>query len=177
MPARFSSSPVLDDHAAQHRARSPARLRAGAADQFDVLRARWATLNTGGEIDPAAPVYADALARLTTDAQGYLDALVTDRGRTALWPDLPLSLSSGNFSISYTRLRTIALARATKGTTLSNDLTDRLVGALDCLYSRSYNETLPETDNWWFWEIGAPRPCRTPVSSRPTCWTRTGPRT
>lgn len=96
---------------------------------------------------------------------------------TALWPDLPLSPSSGNFSISYTRLRTIALARATKGTTLSNDPTDRLVGALDFLYSRSYNETLPETGNWWFWEIGAPRPCRTPVSSRTTCWTRTGPRT
>lgn len=131
--------------------------QAAAADEFDVLRTRWLTLNTGGAIDPADAAFAPALARLTADAQGFLDTLDISAGRTALWPDLPLSPSSGNFSISYTRLRTIALARATKGTTLTSDPADRLVAALDFLHAKAYNPTLPETGNWWFWEIGTPK--------------------
>ncbi|TWD82895.1 hyaluronate lyase [Kribbella amoyensis] len=128
-----------------------------AADEFDTLRTRWTAMNTGGAIDPAEPEYADALARLSADAQGFLDTLDTSATRTALWPDLPLGPTTGNFSISYTRLRTIALARATQGTTLSGDPAERLVQALDFLNAKAYNETLPETGNWWFWEIGAPK--------------------
>lgn len=131
--------------------------KAGAVDEFGVLRARWSGLATGGAIDPGDPVYADALAKLSRQAQGFLDTLSVDPNRTALWADLPLSPSSGNFSISYTRLKTIALARATDGTTLTSDPGAALASALDFLNQRAYNETLPETGNWWFWEIGAPR--------------------
>src|SRR5262245_21829970 len=131
--------------------------RAVAADEFDVLRTRWAALNTGGAIDPADPAYENALANLTEQAQQLLDSLITDANRTALWADLPLSSTTGNFSISYTRLKTIALARATPGTTLTKDPAAELGAALDFLNARGYNETLPETGNWWFWEIGAPR--------------------
>lgn len=130
--------------------------RAFAEDEFDVLRARWAELNTGGAIDPADPAYADALANLSTQAQQFADTMITAADRTALWPDLPLSPSSGNFSISYTRLKTIALARATAGSTLT-DAGSLLSGALDFLNATAYNETLKETGNWWFWEIGSPR--------------------
>jgi hyaluronate lyase len=130
---------------------------AAAADEFDVLRDRWAGLNTGGAFDPTEPAYADALTKLTTQAQEFVDNLIIDAERTALWADLPLSSTSGNFSISYTRLKTIALARATPGTTLTADPAEKLAGALDFLNQRAYNETLPETGNWWFWEIGAPR--------------------
>ncbi|TDD28260.1 hypothetical protein E1218_07640 [Kribbella turkmenica] len=135
----------------------PTNRPAAAADEFDVLRDRWAALNTGGAFDPTDPAYRDALTRLTAQAQQFVDNLIIDADRTALWPDLPLSSTSGNFSISYTRLKTIALARATPGTTLTTDPADRLAGALDFLNRRAYNETLPETGNWWFWEIGAPR--------------------
>ncbi len=128
--------------------------RAFAEDEYDVLRARWAELNTGGAIDATDPAYADALANLSTQAQQYADTMITTADRTALWPDLPLSSTSGNFSISYTRLKTIALARATTGTPQTGEL---LSGALDFLNANAYNETLKETGNWWFWEIGAPR--------------------
>lgn len=128
--------------------------RAFAEDEYDVLRARWAELNTGGAIDTTDPAYADALANLSTQAQQYADTMITSADRTALWPDLPLSSTSGNFSISYTRLKTIALARATTGTPQTGEL---LSGALDFLNANAYNETLKETGNWWFWEIGAPR--------------------
>ncbi|MDX2972542.1 polysaccharide lyase 8 family protein [Kribbella solani] len=129
--------------------------RAFAADEFDVLRARWVELNTGGAIDPADPAYADALTKLTTQARNYLNTLLTAPDRAALWADLPLSPSSGNFSISYTRLKTIALARATPGTGVQGG--ELLSSALDFLYSKAFNETLKETGNWWFWEIGSPR--------------------
>ncbi|ADB31112.1 Hyaluronate lyase [Kribbella flavida DSM 17836] len=130
---------------------------AAAADEFDALRDRWLAMSTGGAIDPSDSGYAGALAQLMSEAQSQLDSLITTPGRTALWPDLPLSPASGNFSISYTRLRTIALARATHGAGLAGDPADRLIGALDFLYERAYNERLPETGNWWFWEIGAPK--------------------
>ncbi|MFF0345455.1 polysaccharide lyase 8 family protein [Kribbella sp. NPDC004875] len=130
--------------------------RAFAEDEFDVLRARWAELNTGGAIDATDSAYAAALSALSEQAQGFADTLITAADRTALWPDLPLSAASGNFSISYTRLKTIALARATSGTTLT-DVGDELGSALDFLNAKSFNETLKETGNWWFWEIGAPR--------------------
>ncbi|MFI5693401.1 polysaccharide lyase 8 family protein [Kribbella sp. NPDC051586] len=128
--------------------------RAFAEDEYDVLRARWAELNTGGAIDTTDPAYADALGKLTAQAQQYAGTMITTPDRTALWPDLPLSPTSGNFSISYTRLKTIALARATTRTT---DWAAELSGALDFLNATAYNETLKETGNWWFWEIGAPR--------------------
>src|SRR4051812_3508403 len=84
--------------------------RAFADDEYDVLRARWTELNTGGAIDATDPAYADALGKLTAQAQQYTSTMITTADRTALWPDLPLSPTSGNFSISYTRLKTIALA-------------------------------------------------------------------
>jgi hyaluronate lyase len=127
--------------------------RAFAEDEYDVLRARWAELNTGGAIDASDPAYADALANLSTQAQQYVDTMITSADRTALWPDLPLSSTSGNFSISYTRLKTIALARAT----IQTEAGELLGPALDFLNVTAYNETLKETGNWWFWEIGAPR--------------------
>lgn len=139
--------------------------RAFAGDEFDVLRARWAELNTGGAIDAGDPAYTSALAKLGSQAQQFVDTLIVDNGRTALWADLPLSPSSGNFSISYTRLKTIALARATPGTglhaptagTSGDGVGELLSGALDFLNVHSFNETLKETGNWWFWEIGTPR--------------------
>ncbi|TCC38604.1 polysaccharide lyase 8 family protein [Kribbella speibonae] len=131
--------------------------RAFAEDEYDVLRARWAELNTGGAIDASDPAYAAALAGLGAQAQQFLDTMITSADRTMLWPDLPLSPSSGNFSISYTRLKAIALARATRGTQLETSAGELLSGGLDFLNATSYNETLKETGNWWFWEIGTPR--------------------
>ncbi|TDW23872.1 polysaccharide lyase 8 family protein [Kribbella kalugense] len=128
-----------------------------ADDEFDVLRARWAELTTGGAIDATDPAYTAALTKLSTQAQQFVDTMITASDRTALWADVPLSPLSGNFSISYTRLKTIALARATTGATLSADPGEQLSSALDFLNVNAFNETLAETGNWWFWEIGAPR--------------------
>ncbi|WP_327588879.1 polysaccharide lyase 8 family protein [Nonomuraea sp. NBC_00507] len=121
---------------------------------FDTLRATALDLLTGGDIDTSDAVYAGPLARLSERAGGWLAAMTP--GLT--WPDLPLDDSPGNVSGSYGRLRRIATAWATPGTAQHGDdaVAARVVAALDLLYERHYNERLPETGNWWFWEIGTP---------------------
>ncbi|MFE7617152.1 polysaccharide lyase 8 family protein [Streptomyces sp. NPDC057496] len=130
-----------------------------AAVGFDTLLQRAEALLTGGVPDPADPDLAAAVAALDTTARGLWDTLDRGTGRTALWSDLAPLTAPGNFGQSYTRLRTLATAWATAGTSLagSADVADALVAALRFTHDTAYNPTRPETGNWWFWEIGAPR--------------------
>ncbi|MBB5774643.1 polysaccharide lyase 8 family protein [Nonomuraea jabiensis] len=127
---------------------------AGSAPAFDALRAGALGLLTGGGIDVSDPVYAGPLARLSQAAGGLLASLAPG----TLWPDLPPAGGPGNVTGSYGRLRRIATAWATPGTAQHGDdaVAARVVDALDVLHERHYNERLPETGNWWFWEIGTP---------------------
>ncbi|WP_055589621.1 polysaccharide lyase 8 family protein [Peterkaempfera griseoplana] len=128
-------------------------------DPFDLLRARAAELTTGGSIDPADPVFADALATLDAAAAAQWATLDRTAGRTALWPDLAPVTAAANFSLSYGRLLTLATAWATPGAALYGDETvaTALTDALAFLNDRAYNPTKYESGNWWYWEIGAAR--------------------
>ncbi|MGI5287004.1 polysaccharide lyase 8 family protein [Nonomuraea polychroma] len=121
---------------------------------FDTLRTTALDLLTGGDIDVSDPVLAAPLARLSETAGRRLAAMTPE----LIWPDLPLDGSPGNVTGSYGRLRRIATAWATPGTAQHGDdaVAARVVAALDLLYERHYNERLPETGNWWFWQIGTP---------------------
>ncbi|WP_223167238.1 polysaccharide lyase 8 family protein [Nonomuraea sp. SYSU D8015] len=121
---------------------------------FEALRATALDLLTGGDVDVSDPVYARPVARLSERAGSRLAAMEPGR----LWPDLPPADSPGNVTGSHARLRLIATAWATPGTAQHGDDTvaAAVVDALDVLYERHYNEGLPETGNWWFWEIGTP---------------------
>ncbi|MFE7039675.1 polysaccharide lyase 8 family protein [Streptomyces atratus] len=132
---------------------------AAATADFDTLLRRAETLLTGGEFDPADTDFTAALAALSTTAKRLWEAFDRSAGRTALWPDLAPLTDPGNFGQSYTRLRTIAVAWATEGTSLagSTEVADALVAALRFTYDTAYNPAKRETGNWWFWEIGAPR--------------------
>ncbi|MFF3059242.1 polysaccharide lyase 8 family protein [Streptomyces sp. NPDC057909] len=126
---------------------------------FDALRQRAETLLTGGTFDPSDADFAAAAAALNATAKGLWDTLDRSAGRTALWPDLSPVTDPGNFGQSYTRLRTLATAWATLGTSLagSAEVADTLVAALRFAHDTAYNPAKRETGNWWFWEIGAPR--------------------
>ncbi|MFF3785822.1 polysaccharide lyase 8 family protein [Streptomyces sp. NPDC001933] len=126
---------------------------------FDTLLQRAESLLTGGGFDPADPDFATAVAALDTTAAKLWDTLDRSAGRTALWPDLAPITDPGNFGQSYTRLRTVATAWATGGTSLagSTQVADALVAALRFTHDTAYNAARRETGNWWFWEIGAPR--------------------
>ncbi|MGW0531225.1 polysaccharide lyase 8 family protein [Streptomyces sp. NPDC003032] len=136
---------------------------AGPEAPYDTLLTRAATQLTGGAFDATDPDFAAALKALDTRAAALWRQLDRSAGRTALWPDLSPASEPGNFGQSYTRLRTLATAWATPGTSLGGSaetadaLLDALLDALRFLHSTGYHPNRPESGNWWFWEIGAPR--------------------
>ncbi|MFF1930879.1 polysaccharide lyase 8 family protein [Streptomyces sp. NPDC058228] len=132
---------------------------AAATVGVDALLQRAEALLTGGAFDASDADFAAAVAALDTTAKGLWNTLDRSAGRTALWPDLSPVTDPGNFGQSYTRLRTLATAWATPGTSLagSAETADALVAALRFAHDTAYNPAKRETGNWWFWEIGAPR--------------------
>ncbi|MFC5802669.1 polysaccharide lyase 8 family protein [Streptomyces formicae] len=134
--------------------------QAHAADAYADLRARWTEALSGGAFNPADPAYADALARLNSQAQDHRSTLQTGSGRTALWTDLPVGTAhpSANVTASFNRLKTMALAYATPGTTGSGDasLAAQVADGLDFLTSTIYTPTQQVFGNGWDWNIGAP---------------------
>ncbi|WNI21065.1 polysaccharide lyase 8 family protein [Streptomyces sp. ITFR-16] len=147
--------------AAHGTATAPAAPQAEEASDvdFDGLLDRAETLLTGGAFDAADPDFAAGVTALDSAAAGLWDTLDRDAGRSALWADLAPLTEPGNFGQSYTRLRTLATAWATPGTTLSGstEAAEALLAALRFTYDTAYRPDARETGNWWFWEIGAPR--------------------
>lgn len=141
------------------RAAEPGRATRNAGEDFDGLLDRAETLLTGGGFDPSDPDFAAGVAALDSAAKGLWDTLDRGAGRTTLWTDLAPITAPGNFGQSYTRLRTLATAWATPGTSLSGsaEAADALVSALRFTYDTAYHPAARESGNWWFWEIGAPR--------------------
>ena len=129
-----------------------------AADDFDALRARWRDL-IGASGDPADTSVARALAALDTRVLGYRERMDTAPNRTRLWPDLgPGTSDSSYLTDSYNRLTLMARAFVTPGSKAASDtaLLAQIIGGLDFLYEREYNETKTIRGNWWDWEIGTP---------------------
>lgn len=135
----------------------PAAAGAAAGDDFDTLRGRWQLLLTGDGFDATAAPYAAALAALGTQAGQFRAALTADGA--SLWPDLPLGSVSNNITQSYVRLRTMALAYAQPGTGLTADATlaAQIAAGLDRLCAGAYTANAATYDNWWDWQIGAPK--------------------
>ncbi|MEU4797839.1 polysaccharide lyase 8 family protein [Streptomyces sp. NPDC023327] len=170
-PTGPSRRSLLAAGAASAVAPSAVSATAWAADResaYDALLERAATQLTGGAFDAGDPDFAAALKALDTQAAAWWRQLDRSAGRTALWPDLSPASEPGNFGQSYTRLRTLATAWATPGTSLSAppgtasgagtgaDVAGTLLDALRFLHATGYHPGRPESGNWWFWEIGAP---------------------
>ncbi|MFJ6433815.1 polysaccharide lyase 8 family protein [Streptomyces sp. NPDC091416] len=141
------------------RAAEPERAAWSAEEDVDGLLDRAETLLTGGGFDPSDPDFAAGVAALDSTAKGLWDSLDRTADRTALWSDLAPLTAPGNFGQSYTRLRALATAWATPGTSLnrSAETADALLSALRFTYDTAYHPAARESGNWWFWEIGAPR--------------------
>lgn len=132
-------------------------------DTFAAMRSRWREHITGDTFTGSQfPETAEALSRTTEQAERAFGGLrLTDTGE-ALWSDLPLDGTTAqrlvNVRSSYARLRSIAAAYATRGSSLEADADVRtdLVAALDQLHAHHYNSSLDAEGNWWEWQIGIP---------------------
>lgn len=133
--------------------------KANAADEYDGLRAKWKEMVNGGTaFNPLDPDFSSIISRITATAQLNWDTMNKSPGRTYLWSDLASSTDYSHITNSYRRLKALALAYATQGSSLQNNATLKadIISALDWLYTNWYNETKAESGNWWFWEIGTP---------------------
>lgn len=129
-----------------------------AADEYDTLRQRWKEYLTGGTaFNPADPDIAATIAALTNNANTFWSSLNTANPRSYLWSDLPGDNITDTLG-AYNRLKTMALALSTTGsslygnTTLKNDI----VSAMDWQYANRYNSS-KTNDYWYRFEISTPR--------------------
>jgi len=128
-------------------------------DEFDDLRARWKDMLTGGaSIDPTDPDIASRIAAIDADARTQWSRMNTAPDRTYLWSDYASTTVSSHITGSYNRLRSMALAFSTRGSSLEGDpgLLVDIIGGLDWMNANRYNAGFSEYDNWWDWEIGTP---------------------
>ncbi|QIZ07196.1 polysaccharide lyase 8 family protein [Priestia megaterium] len=131
-----------------------------AADEYDSMRSKWKSLLVGGAYDPNDPDISVQIASNTKTAQSYWDTLNKAVDRTYLWSDYSnWSTNSANITNSLTRLKSMAIAYNTPGSSLygNQSLAQDIVNALDWFYTNMYNENRPEYGNWWDWEIGTPQ--------------------
>lgn len=131
---------------------------ASAADEFDDMREKWKVTLTGGTAyNPLDPDIAAQLTALTAEANANWSTMDNSPG-TYLWSDLNSTTNTAQITAGYNRIKSMALAYATTGSSLQNNATllaDILI-ALDWMYTNRYNENKTNVPNWWDWEIGAP---------------------
>ncbi len=129
------------------------------ADEFDVLRQKWVEMQTGGNgYNVADPAIASAITSITSTANTYWASLNKTANRTSLWSDAASTTISADLNTNYSRLRAMALAYVTTGSTLQGNaaLRDDIIGGLDWLHANRYNPGVRIYDNWWHFEIGSP---------------------
>ncbi|WP_341347167.1 polysaccharide lyase family 8 super-sandwich domain-containing protein [Paenibacillus sp. FSL H3-0469] len=151
--------------------------RVMAADEFDTLRDKWKTVLTGGlSVDTGDPDLANQIALTVSAVQndegtGFWDTLQTGPDRTScgcLWTDLTSTTVSAEIVYQYNRIRSMALAYQTVGSSDSSSpaynplygnpaLRDDIIGALDWMYTNRYNPGTTLYNNWYHWELSAPR--------------------
>jgi hyaluronate lyase len=116
------------------------------ADEFAVLRARWADILVGRGIDPGDEFFRAGIAALSREAA---DAR----------PALPIAAPIPSITMrqSYQRLRTMAVAYRTPGTAqyMDDAVVADIVDGLELLHSHAFHEGVIPSGNWWDWEIGA----------------------
>ncbi|MCZ8510950.1 polysaccharide lyase 8 family protein [Paenibacillus filicis] len=98
---------------------------------------------------------------MTNGAISVWSTLNKETNRTNLWSDLSKwSTKSSDITNSYSRLKSMAIAFNTKGSSLygNKSLAADIMNALDWMYQNVYNDSVTkEYDNWWDWEIGSPQ--------------------
>ncbi|WP_068604417.1 polysaccharide lyase 8 family protein [Paenibacillus swuensis] len=135
--------------------------QARAAQPYDGLRSKWKEVLTGGtSYDPTDSVNAQKIADITATAQADLNTMQSGTNRTTcncLWTSLNSTTDPAHITKSYTKLKGMALAYSTTGSTLKGNTTlrDAIISGMDWMHTnRFYVRTA--YGNWWDWEIGIP---------------------
>ncbi|MEQ7004777.1 polysaccharide lyase 8 family protein [Actinopolymorpha sp. B17G11] len=140
--------------------RASAGAVAAAADEFTQMREQWRSLWVAADYDPTDPNIAPVLARIAEEGQTYWSTMDRSAERTYLWEDAQLEVQiSFAISVSFYRLRQMALAWATPGTDLTGnaDLLADIIAAFDWMVAHYYREDGEIIGNWYEWQISGPQ--------------------
>ncbi len=121
------------------------------------MRKRWKDLLTGGGSLSVTDEFVKARLETAAKSGGDLWKSMTLEG-DSLWRDTSNLKDAAQVSRAYSRLRSMALAYALPGTSLSGDpalVRDTLRG-LEWLHANVYNETKGDVGSWYEREIGTP---------------------
>lgn len=131
---------------------------AKAADEYDVMRAKWVRYMTGGtSYDLNDP---DVSSKLSgADASIFWNSMDKSPNRTYLWSDAPDNSDSNYISAQYSRLLAMAKAYNQYGGSLyqNSALATDIVNALEWMNQNRYNTTVPTASsyyNWYSYQIG-----------------------
>lgn len=147
---------------------------AETAAAYNQLRVRWkqklvGAADAGLAADPVIQALVAEMDKSVSNAAktGYLDTLsANDSSRQYLWSDFTDSADTkeqhaNNIVSEFTRIKTMATAYNTESSRFYHDpqLRDAIIGALDWMYAKRYNERLSYStaSSWWGFEIGAPQ--------------------
>ncbi|MFK7692420.1 polysaccharide lyase family 8 super-sandwich domain-containing protein [Paenibacillus sp. HJGM_3] len=133
--------------------------------RFAELRHKWFDKLIGDASpdlnNPNVKNYVDGLVNSVTNPEGtgLWDTFNRSADRAYLWSNLDSTTRSGDIVVGYGRLKTMALAYNTPGSSLyrNEQLAADIVGGLDWMYANRYNERSLEYDNWFHWEISGPQ--------------------
>jgi hypothetical protein len=113
----------------------------GSAAEFQQLRRQWRKVLLDSHPNLRDPIIRDVVAQFSGIAEDPVSSI--QQSDRQIWPDLsPLHLSI-NFRRCYSRLKTIAVAYSTKGTSVyqKKEVLKILLTSLDILSSHAYNST------------------------------------
>lgn len=136
---------------------TPAARAVAATTDFDRVREQWRSTLLG-DYDPTDAVVQKYVVDSAAAAQPFWTTMNKASGRTYLWSDLDSSSTSAVQRNNIGRLRSLALALKSPGSSLSDDtqLKTDLLSALDWFLSVKYGPSVHSYDNWWDWQIGIP---------------------
>jgi hyaluronate lyase len=130
---------------------------------LDAMRDKWKAMLTGGaSLDESDEDVVAAVEALAAEANEYWMTMDSSSGRSCLWSEYPSFENSTQIRKGYARLRKLALAYTTNGSSLYGNasLGADIVRSLEYMYATRYHEgltpTQSEISNWWDWEIGIP---------------------
>jgi hyaluronate lyase len=128
-----------------------------AATDFDTVRTQWfdTLVGTYDLSDPVVQTYVSASADAAKELWADLN---TSAGRTYLWSDVNHAGVSADLRTVAGRLRTLALAYRTRGSSIAGDATlkNDIASALQWFLANKYQSVGKSPGNWWDWEIGIP---------------------
>lgn len=129
---------------------------AATSADFARVRAQWRSTLVGS-YDLADDVIRQYVIDSAASARVFWNSLNTSPGRSYLWSDLTDSSASATLRSIAGRIRTLALAYASPGSSMSADaaLRSDIISAVAWYLDHQYGPS-GATGNWWDWQIGIP---------------------